>query len=163
MSQLVGTQRSGVVATDLIYACTKRSGAVVLTYDDVWICGKSSLEIRTYRGHEYHEQVFRSRMHTYLRRHSNQQRTYIKSGTALISRDIILVEADNLGHHFLKQFSRHFRHKYAAASALQTRGVLVHAEHTHLAVRTAVGLQPLKSFLTVMQACGRHVHLDVLV
>ena len=102
-------------------------------------------------------------MHSNLCRHSYEQRANVQRGAALVCRYIVLVEAHHLGNHLLEKLRRHFRHKYAAASTLQTRRVLVHTEHTHLAVGTTVSLKALERFLTVMQACRGHVHLDILV
>ena len=97
-------------------------------------------------------------MHTHLGTCADQQGTDIERGPTLVGRNETLVEAHHLIDHLVELVSRQFGHEDAAAGTLQACGILVAAEHTHLAVRTTVCLETLESLLAVVQARGSHVH-----
>ena len=102
-------------------------------------------------------------MNTHLCTDAYKQGTDIKRRTALVGGNPLLIEPYNLLHHLFKHFRGHLGHENAAACALQALCVFVHAEHSHLTVGAAIGLQALKGFLSVVQTGGSHVHVDVFV
>ena len=163
MCHFVRFQARRIVAAHFIDTRSQRCGTIELADNHVRIGGKASLEVRPYRRDENHEEVFVGRMHAHLGSRTDKQRTDVQRGPALVWRDKTLVEPYHLLDHFFKTFRRQFGHQYAAARALQTLGILVHAEHAHLAVRTTVSLQPLESFLPVVQASSRHVDIEGLL
>ncbi len=162
MRHLVGTKRSSIVATHLIDTSAERSRTVILTDNHIVVAREATLEVRTYRSDENHEQIFSSRMHTHLCARSNEQRADVKRRTSLIWRNETLIQAHHLINHLVEFLGRQFRHQNATASALQTCCILIAAEHSHLAVRTAVSLQSFKSLLSVMQTSGSHVKWNCL-
>ena len=163
MGDVIGAEAGGIVAAHLVHARAERCRAVVIADDYIRVCGKPAFEIRADGSHEDEEQVFRGGMDAHLCRHADEQRTDIQCGSALVGGYVFLIETYNLAHHPLEKLGRNFGHHYAAACALQSRGVLVHTEHTYLAIGTAVCFQSLERLLTVVQACGGHVHVDVFV
>ena len=53
VSNIVGSERSSIVATHLIYTCSERSRAVEITNDDIRVGRETTLEVRTYRSDGY--------------------------------------------------------------------------------------------------------------
>ena len=160
VSHLIGTQTGSIITAYLIDTGSQRSGTVILTDNDIGICSKTTFEIRTYRSHKYHKKIFVGRMNTYLRTCTNQQRADIQSSPAFIRGNETFIQTNNLTNHLLKTFGRQFRHQNSTASTLQTGCILIHTEYTHLTIRTSVGLQSFKSFLSVMQTGSSHVDVD---
>ena len=102
-------------------------------------------------------------MHAHLRTGSDEQRTNVKSCSTFISWNPLLIQTNNLLHHFAEHFSWKFWHQNSTASALQTSCVLLHTKHTHLAIRASVSLKTLKSFLSIMQTGSSHVKFQILI
>ena len=157
MCEVIGKERCCIVAANLILTCTKRSRTVVITNDNVRICSKSTLEIRSYWCNEYHEQIFLRRMNAHLCTRTNQQRTNVKRGTTLVGRNIFLVQANHFLYHLGEQLRRNFGHHDTSTCTLQTSGILVNTENAHLTVRTTISFQSLESLLTIVQASSCHV------
>ena len=131
--------------------------------DDVGVSGKTALEIRSYGSDEDEEAILRGGMYAYLCTGTDEQRTDVKCGTALVGGNPFLIETHHLLHHFTENFRGELRHQDAAAGALQAGGVLLHAEDAHLAVRTAVSLQSFESLLSIVQAGSCHVKFQILI
>ena len=96
VGHLIGTEAGCIVAADFVDACSERSRTVVLTDDDVGVCGKSAFEVWSDGCDEDEEKVFAGGMHTYLSARADEQGTDVECGSALVWRDEALVEA----HHF---------------------------------------------------------------
>ena len=111
---------------------------------------------------EDEEHILLGGVYAHLCAGADEQRTEVERGAALIGRDEALVELDGAAHHFAEDVCGELGHQNAAASALQTRSVFLHAEHAHLAVGAAEGFQALESLLSVMQTCGSHVDVNGL-
>ena len=156
----VRTQRSGIVATDLVGTGAQRGSAVVLTRDDVGVSHEAALEVRTDGGHEDNKQILVSGFHTHAGTRANEQRTQIQRSASLVWRDEIGIQADNFLNGFLELVHRELSHHDATARALQTFAVLVHAEDAHLAVLATESFQTFECFLTIMQAGSGHVDVD---
>ena len=163
MSEVVGKERSGIVATHLVLARAERSRAVVVAHDDVRIRSKASLEIRTYGSHEDKEAILLGRMNAHLGAGADEQRTDVERGTALVGGNPLLVEAHHLLHHLFEQLGGNLGHENAATGGLQTLSIVLYAEHAHLAVRTAIGFQAFESLLAIVQAGGCHVQFQILI
>ena len=163
MSDIVGSEGSSIVTTDLIDTCSERSRAVEITDDDVWVGRESTLEVWTHWGYEDEEAILLRRMHTHLRTCTDEQRTDIERSTTLVGRNPLLVEADHLLHHLLEQLCWHLWHQDTTACALQAGSVLVHTEHAHLAVWATISLQTLECFLTIVQTGCSHVQFQILI
>ena len=134
--------------------------AVVLTYDNVVVCGKSALEVGAYRADKDDEQIFVGGVNAHLCACADEQRTYVERGAALVGRYKALVEFDHLLDHSLEDFGRQFGHQYAAASALQALSIVLDAESADFAVGAAEGFHALEGFLAVVQGSGSHVYVD---
>ena len=91
---------------------------------------------------------------------TNKERTDVEGSAALVCGDILLVETHHLGDHLLEKGGGNLGHHNTAAGALQACGILIHAEHTHLAVGAAVGLETFKGFLAIVQTGGCHGEVD---
>ena len=159
----VCVERCGIVAAHLILTRSQRSRAVVAAHNDVWVARKSTFKIRSHRGDKDDECVFARRTHAHLRRSADEQRTNVKRSSALVGWYVRLVEPHHHLNHLFKTLGRQLRHHDTAASTLQTSCVLVHSKHAYLPIRTAISLQTLESFLSIVQAGGGHVHVEVLV
>ena len=112
---------------------------------------------------EDEETVLLSGMNTHLGTGTDEQRTDIQGGTALVGGNPLLVQAYHLLHHLREELGADLRHHDATAGALQTGCILVDTEDAHLAVRTTVGLQTFECLLTVVQTGGCHVEVQILV
>ena len=99
VSHLVGTKAGSVIATHLVDTRAKGRAAVVLADDDIRIGGKASLEVRPHRSYEDDEQVFLGGMYAHLCAGAYQQGTDVQGGSALVGRDVLLVEPHYLLHH----------------------------------------------------------------
>ena len=163
MSNRVGLERSSIVAANLIDTCSERSRAVEIANDDVGVCRETALEVRTDRCDEDEEHILCSRVYAHLSACADKERTDVESGSALVGRNVLLVQTHHLLYHLLKQLCGYLRHEDAATSALQTCCVLVHAEHAHLAVGTTVSFQTFKGLLSVVETGSCHVEFDVFV
>ena len=96
MRHLVGSEARSIVATHLVDAGSKRCRAVVLTNDDIGICGKAAFEVRANWCDEDEEEVFAGRMNANLGARADQQRTDIECCSALVRWDESFVEAHHL-------------------------------------------------------------------
>ena len=163
VSNIVGSERSSIVATHLIYTCSERSRAVEITNDDIRVGRETTLEVRTYRSDENEEAILCGRMNTHLCAGTDEERTDIECSTTLIGRNPLLVESNHLLYHFLKHLSRYFRHHNATACTLQASSILIHTEYAHLAVRTAISLQAFECFLSIVKAGSSHVQFEILI
>ena len=102
-------------------------------------------------------------MNAYLCACTYEQWAHVEGCSALIGRNEALVEAHHLLYHFDELLGGKFGHEDSAAGALQAGCILVGTEHTYLAVGTAICLESLEGFLTVVKACGCHVQGDSLL
>ena len=131
--------------------------------DDVGIGLETTLEIGAHGGCENHEQIVLSSMHTHLSGDAHKQRTQIQRGTALIRRNVVLIQQNHLLHHLNEHICRHLGHLNATRRRLHACSVLFWAEESHVAIGTTVGLQSLKRLLSIVQTGSCHVHFNVLV
>ena len=102
-------------------------------------------------------------MNAHLRADTDEQRTQIERSTALIRRDVLLVEAHHLACHLHKSFGGHLRHQRGICRPLQARSILLNAEKAHLSVGTTIGFQTLESLLSVVKCRCRHVQFNIFV
>ena len=157
----VRTQRGGVVATHFVDTRAERCCAVVVACHDIGIPLESALEIRAYGTDENHEHILRSGFYAHLRTASDEQRTQVECGSALVRRNELLVQLHDFLHHLEEQVGGHLGHHHAACRRLQSLRILLGTKHAHLAVGTAERLQSLESLLTIVQAgCG---HVDTQI
>ena len=163
MSQIVGEERGSVVTAHLVLTSAERSRTVVVADNHVRISGEATLEVRAYGGYEDEEAVLLRGMNTNLSAGTDEQRTDVERGAALVGRNPLLVETYHLLHHLREQLGAYLGHHDAATGRLQTGCILVDAENTHLAVRAAIGLQTLECLLAIVQAGGCHVQFQILV
>ena len=161
MCNRIGLQTGCIVATHLIFTCSKRRRTVVITNNNIGVCREASLEIRPNWGHKNHKQIFFGGMNTYLCPCSYQQRTHIKRSPALISRDIFLIKTNDFLHHLNEKVGWNLWHQNATAGALQTRCILFNTENTYFPVRTTISFQPFKSLLTIVKTCSCHVKMNI--
>ena len=95
-------------------------------------------------------------MNAYLCACTYEQWAHVEGCSALIRRNEAFVEAHHLLYHLNELLGGKFGHEDSTAGALQAGCILFYAEYAHLAVGTAVGLQTLKGFLSVVQAGSCH-------
>ena len=163
MGQVVGEEGCGIVATYLIFTSAKRSTAVIVTDNHVWISCKPSLEVWAYRCDENQETVLLGGMNANLSTRTDEQRTDIERSTTLVGRYPLLIQTYHFLHHLCEEFCAHLWHHDTTAGALQTCCVLFYTEDAHLPVWAAIGLQSLECLLAIVQAGSCHVQFQILV
>ena len=161
MRFLVGAQAGGIVATDLETTCSKGSGAVIFANDNVRGAGKSTFEIRSNRGYENNKKVFVGRVNTNLRSRANEEWSDVKGGSTFVRGNESFVEFHDFENRLFEFFDRQFRHKCSSTSGLHAFCVFFHTEDTDFSVFATIGFQSFKAFLSVVEACSRHVQWDV--
>ena len=120
MSNRIGFQRGCIVAAHFIDTRSERSRAVVIADDNIGIARKSALEIRANRCNKDKKHVLIGRMYTHFGTRTDEQRTDIKRGSALVGGHVFLIKPYHFRYHLHKQFTRNLGHKDAAACRLQT-------------------------------------------
>ena len=158
----VSSQGSGIVTTDFVDTGAEGGATVVLAGDDIGVGFETALEVGSHGGHEDDEQVLVGGFDTHGDAGTDEQGTQVEAGAGAIGRNEALIELDDLLAHLDELLGRQFGHHDAAAGALQTLGVGFGTEDADFAVFATVGFQSLESFLTIVEAGGSHVNVDVL-
>src|SRR3712207_5904540 len=102
-------------------------------------------------------------MYAHLDARTDEQRTNIKRGTALVCGYKLLIQTHYFLNHFNEHFGRYLGHYYASAGRLQASRILLGPKYAHFSVRTAISFQAFKGFLTIMQARSGHVQLQIFI
>ncbi len=163
MGFLAGVERCGVIAADLDGACSLGSHAVIITRDADFCGLETTLEVRTYRSGEHDYHVILGGAYADLGGCADLERTDVERGSRAVRRDEALVELDHHADHFLEFLYGQLLHADALRAAAEALGVLVHAEHAHLAVFSAECLESLERLLAVVQTGCRYVKGNVFI
>ena len=139
--------RCGVVTARLNVTRTLRSCAVVIAVDHHLNGLESTLEVGAHRRSKDDQRVLLGRAHTQLGAGADQQRTQVERRARAIGRHKVHIHLDNLAARLDEQLDGRHGHTEILGRALQTFTVLLDAEHTHLAVDAAIGLQALERLL----------------
>ena len=161
MGLLAGVERCGVVAADLDRAGALGSHAVIVAREAHLGGLEAVFEIGAHRGDEHDHHVFLGGADADLGRDAYLERTDVERRSRLVGRDEAFVELDDHADHLAELLYGHGLHRDALGAADEALGVLLHAEHAHLAVGAAEGLQALERFLAVVQTACRDVQGNV--
>ena len=154
--------RCGIVTARLDVTRTLRCSAVVVAVDHHVNRLETTLEVGAHGRRKDDQRVLLGGTNAQLRAGADQQRTQVERRTRTIGRHKIHIQLDHLATRLDEEFEGRNRHTEILGRALQTLAILVDAEHTHLAVDTAIGLQTLESLLRIVQARCGNVHRNVL-
>src|SRR3712207_8624032 len=83
-------------------------------------------------------------MYAHLDARTDEQRTNIKRGTALVCGYKLLIQTHYFLNHFNEHFGRYLGHYYASAGRLQASRILLGPKYAHFSVRTAISFQAFK-------------------
>ena len=159
---VAGVERGGVVATDFPSSCSFGCDAVEFTHD-TYICrAEPFLEVWSYGTYHDHEHVFVGRFYAYTSRHSDLERAYVERCAATVGGHEAFVEFYHPDHHFAEQVFRYRFHHDAFCRFAYALCVFFQSEYAYFAVFSAKCFQSFEYLLSVVEGCGRNMHLYCL-
>lgn len=160
MGVLIWQERCCVVSAHFVAACAEWCRAVELACDYIVGAGESAFEVGAYRGDEDDEEIVFGGMYAYLGCCSEEQGTYVESGSAFVGRDEAFVDFDDAADHFDEEFGGYFGHYDAAGCGLEAFCISPWAKDSDFAIGAAECFLSFEGFLAVVKAGGCHVEGD---